>query len=402
MIGDRMRQARLAAGLTLNELAERLKELDQPITSAGLSKYEQNKSTPKAALLLKLAQALGVKSSYFFAEPGTTIHWLAFRKHSTLPVRQQAQIQAVAVERARVQLWLQRTLYPNESPRFPAARATGTPREAEAAANHLRRVWQIGSGPIESLTQTVEDHGGIVIGWSDTTDGFDGLAGWLDNRIPVAVVNQAVSDDRRRFDLAHELGHLLMRCDGLDTKTEEGLAHRFASAFLVPAEAARHELGMRRRRLDFDELGLLKRKYGLSMQAWARRACDLEIIDEGHYRTWCVEFSSRGWRKIEPYRFEGDEEPVRLKQLTLHALAEGIITEERAQELCPGCLPPQEAPRPAEQRYTARELMTLPRAERDRILAAAAAEAAEEYDANPALSEFEAFGEDDLYDDYPE
>ena len=51
---------------------------------------------------------------------------------------------------------------------------------------------------------------------------------------------------------------------------------------------------------------------------------------------------------------------------------------------------------------TAIELLQLPREERDRILAAAVEDAADEYSKNPELTEFEAFGEDDLYDDYPE
>ncbi|WIG59423.1 MAG: hypothetical protein OJF49_002170 [Ktedonobacterales bacterium] len=53
-------------------------------------------------------------------------------------------------------------------------------------------------------------------------------------------------------------------------------------------------------------------------------------------------------------------------------------------------------------RYTALELMKLPLAERHRILEEAAEEAAEEYRTNPELTDFEAFGEDDLYDDHPE
>lgn len=48
------------------------------------------------------------------------------------------------------------------------------------------------------------------------------------------------------------------------------------------------------------------------------------------------------------------------------------------------------------------ELLKLPREVRDRILAAAAEDAANEYRTNPELTEFEVFGEDDLYDDYPE
>ena len=60
---------------------------------------------------------------------------------------------------------------------------------------------------------------------------------------------------------------------------------------------------------------------------------------------------------------------------------------------------PQAPPR---RRLTAIELLKLPREERDRILAAAAEDAADEYRTNPDLTELEAFGEDDLYDEYPE
>ena len=59
-------------------------------------------------------------------------------------------------------------------------------------------------------------------------------------------------------------------------------------------------------------------------------------------------------------------------------------------------------PTQPQRRLTAIELLQLPREERDRILAAAAEDAADEYRMNPELTEFEAFGEDDLYDDYPE
>lgn len=68
--------------------------------------------------------------------------------------------------------------------------------------------------------------------------------------------------------------------------------------------------------------------------------------------------------------------------------------EELAHALDETSIPPR--------RYTALELMKLPLAERHRILEEAAEEAAEEYRTNPDLTEFDAFGEDDLYDDHPE
>jgi hypothetical protein len=52
---------------------------------------------------------------------------------------------------------------------------------------------------------------------------------------------------------------------------------------------------------------------------------------------------------------------------------------------------------PLKKRWTAAELRKLPPAERDAIMAAAAALAEPEYRANPELTAFEAFGKDDLY-----
>jgi hypothetical protein len=52
---------------------------------------------------------------------------------------------------------------------------------------------------------------------------------------------------------------------------------------------------------------------------------------------------------------------------------------------------------PPSHHWTAAELRRLPVEQRDAILAAASAAAAEEYRTNPALTAFEAFGEKDLY-----
>ena len=50
-------------------------------------------------------------------------------------------------------------------------------------------------------------------------------------------------------------------------------------------------------------------------------------------------------------------------------------------------------------RWTADELRRLPREQCDAILAAAAEQAAAEYENNPELTAFEAFGDKDLYGD---
>ena len=70
MISDRMRQARLALGATLEQIAEDLTAAGVPITKAGLSKYEKGKSTPNQTFLIALAKRLNVKPSFFVTEPG--------------------------------------------------------------------------------------------------------------------------------------------------------------------------------------------------------------------------------------------------------------------------------------------------------------------------------------------
>jgi len=405
MIGGRLRQARFAAGLTLDEVVARLATLGQPLTKAGLSKYERGGSTPSASLLLRLAPVLGVRPTYFTEEPSFQVTWIAFRAHARLTQTRQEQIKAVVGDRVAGQLGLQTALYSDYAPTFPKVSPVQTPEEAESAATRLREAWELGTWAINSVTQTVEDNGGVVVGWDADERHFDGLSGWAGDIYPVMVVNRMVSVDRQRFNLAHELGHLVMQCETVTAKDEEQLAHRFASAFLMPAKPLLNALGTRRRRLDPAELALLKGRYGISMGALAHRAKDLEVIDEGYYQALCREFSRLGWRRHEPVSYTGTEESIRLRQMTLHALAEGIIAREDADRLCPGCVVLATTIAEAEvlprARLSARELLRLPPEDRGAVLAAAVAAAGADYRTDDDLTDFVAFGEKDYYDETP-
>ena len=260
--------------------------------------------------------------------------------------------------------------------------------EAEAAAQTLRDHWRLGDQPIKSVTAAIEDSGGAVVEAGEENDLFDGLAGWANESVPVAVVSAAVSDDRRRFSLAHEIGHLVMEIDeDVEHRTVEKLAHRFAAAFLVTAATARRELGIRRRHLNFRELALLKQRHGLSMQAWIFRALDLGIIESAHARTLFANLSARGWRRREPVDFEGEERPRKLRQLTVRALAEGLLSAVQAERLCPGVTRDiDEIPTEPTSVMSAKSLLRLPAAERDRLLEQAAAVVADEYKDGASLS----------------
>jgi Zn-dependent peptidase ImmA (M78 family) len=386
MISIRMRRARLAAGLTLDEVVEKL---GHAITKAGLSKYERGKSTPSADFLAQLAKVLGVRTSHFLEEPSVRIEWIAFRKHSQLGRRKQDQIRAFAEKRVEAQLWLRAVLYPDEAPAKTPRTPVSMPEDAERAADVVRKAWQLSDLPIESVTATFEDRGGVVVGWSDHNR-FDGLSGWANGRVLLVVLNHAFTDDRRRFDLAHELGHLSMKLEEVTSKEEEGLAHRFAAAFLVPADTARRELGSSRRSLDLEEIGLLKQKYGFSMQAWIRRAYDLGIISHGHYQRLNVLFRKRGWHRHEPVEFHGREEPTRFRLMARHALAEGLVSRQWVESACPEALEREDISLPSARGDLAPlRLARMSLAEQRAALERAAEQVAEEYSKDEELTDWE-------------
>lgn len=404
MIGVRMRQARLAAGLTLDAVSDELRNLGYTVTKSALSKYEREQSHPPARLLIQLAQVLGVEPGHFLtADPEVGITFDRFRKKSRLTKTRQEQLKAAVSDRVRSYLALVGLMdlrLESSSEGVSQRRLVRTPEQAEDLAVTLRGEWELGLAPIESVSQMLEDHGFIVLPHREMGDQFDGLSGYVDDGtgIPIVIFDPSWPHDRRRLSMAHELGHLSMEHPPeTDEKDCERLAFRFAASFLVPAPVARRELGPKRRALDLNELSMLKRKYGLSIFAWIRRARDLEIITQVQYTTWCRFFSSRGWRKEEPVPYHNPfEEPVRMKQLALRAVAEGRITRAKAAKLCPDLVldaSASELGSPSMRRFRA-----MSPKEQDSYLEQVAERAARDYEPGSGLVA-EAYGEEDWVDD---
>jgi Zn-dependent peptidase ImmA (M78 family) len=165
-------------------------------------------------------------------------------------------------------------------------------------------------------------------------DDFDALTLCANDTLPVIVVKEGVPGDRQRFNIAHELSHIILDIPSNWTDDQaEKAAYCFAGAFLAPAPAVRRELGIRRQRLDLYELHLLKHKYGMSMQAWIHRAQDLEIISSILAVKMYKLFRSKNWHKLEPGDPYPPEKTNRMERLVMPAMVEHIISESRAAEL---------------------------------------------------------------------
>jgi len=329
--GTRIKQARRRAQASQRDLAEAI-----GVSATTISKYERGLSKPGSGVLLDIAEALDVDVSFFLRAPRVTSIEPAYRK--LLRKKDERQI----IERIRD--WLERYLEAESIVQPEPARfsmSEGFPHvvqsmdDAEAAAAALREAWDLGTDPIEDVTSILEDRG-IRVGTLDADNGFDACTfrTQINGAVPVIVTRKGLPGDRQRFNLAHELGHLVLDFADAGAVNEEKACHRFAGAFLAPGSAVRDTIGrMERRSITVDELHVMKHRFGLSMQALIFRLRDLGLISGAHANRAHRGFRSQGWHQEEPGDPVPPERPERFHLLLLRALAEDLISERRAREL---------------------------------------------------------------------
>jgi Zn-dependent peptidase ImmA (M78 family) len=308
------------------------------------------------------------------------VHFVAYRKRAHLGKRALEQLESQIRQALEDRVHLQRLLQPESDTdlHVQGFRITA-PEQAERVADELRNQWNLGHDPLPSVIGVLEDHNIHVIEM-DAADEFDGLSAFAqeDGRILAAAViaRTGAPGERQRFNLCHELGHLILDVhEAQDARLAETAAHRFAGAFLAPAVTLRRAIGGRRQFIQLEELLLLKQRFGMSIQALLYRLRDLHIITESHFKQWCVDISQRGWRTNEPQPLPS-EQPVWLRQHVLRAFAEEAISRAEATDL----LGTEVNLQPPLGLIERRAFLKLPIAERRRILAEQAQKAAAQYE----------------------
>lgn len=333
MIGNRIKQARKAAGLSLRALADKA-----GVTAMAISKYENNQSTPSSEVLIALAKSLNVRTEYFFRKTSIELEEVNHRDHHLLPANEEKKV--IADVKEQLERWAELEKFvpapwsiPFNLPESLPQRITSFD-EIEDVATRVRSHWDLGLNSISDLIDTIETKGiKVLITQYDGHKNFDGLSARV-NGAPVVVVGKHWTSDRQRFTLAHELGHLVLHDRLGDALDEELACHRFAGAFLVPKASVIGCLGVRRKALEPQELLILKLDWGLSMQAWSYRAKDLGVISEStHKELWRSHL--RHWKAAgkEPGEQYDKEKPQLFEQLIFRALAEEKIGESKAAEL---------------------------------------------------------------------
>jgi len=336
MIGKRLQLARRAAGMSLRDLEAKI---DKLVSAQALSKYERDEMMPGSAVLASMARVLGVPESYLLGQNDLTLESVEFRKNKITSRKDEASIKASVLSEVERYLEIEDFVGISSATWF---RPQGSPyrvaefADSEAAAMRLRTAWNLGTDPIPNLIEFLEERGVKVIPLKlgERVSGLMCVARRSKGEdVPIIIVNQEDTGERQRFTLTHELGHHVLQAPS-GAKGEK-LAHRFAGAFLMPAEILWREVGKHRESLSIGELLELKALFKASIQAITYRLKDLEIIGEPLFKRLFEEFVRRGWRK-PPYAEPGaiePEKPERFTRLCYRAVSEGAISEAKAAEL---------------------------------------------------------------------
>jgi len=116
-------------------------------------------------------------------------------------------------------------------------------------------------------------------------------------------------EGRINFDMAHELGHILLHpwSENLELITKEEFkarekqANMFASAFLLPKTSFAKDIQAYPTDLKYYQF--LKKKWKVSIQAMAYRSHQLGIISDNQFQYMMRQISKNGWRTKEPGDF---------------------------------------------------------------------------------------------------
>ncbi|XXY16013.1 ImmA/IrrE family metallo-endopeptidase [Sorangium sp. So ce216] len=201
--------------------------------------------------------------------------------------------------------------------------------DIEALAVEARRFWKLGDGPISNILWLVENNGAVVSRIHLDADTLDGLSVWVGDRPYIVVTAGKESAARSRFDVAHELGHLLMHrhIDQAQVNSASGFklieqqAHRFASAFLFPQKS----FALEAYPVTLDRFVELKRKWRTSVAMMMQRSADLGMVNEEQHRRLWRKYNWEQWRNCEPLDRELPIELPRLLQRSFDViLREGV------------------------------------------------------------------------------
>lgn len=323
--------ARESRGYTQTKLTSEVENLSQ----SNLSKMEKGLLPIPKDTLLRIATTLDYPIDFFYKRSQLTpIGTFYYRKRVSLP---KSTLMLIEAKRDIVRLAIDELSKSVEVKECTLPLLEVTPdRTASDIARIVRNSLKLPKGPIKDLIRVIEDAGIIVYEMDFETDKLMGFSIYTDSGQPIIFLNRSMPNDRKRFTLGHELGHLAMHISfdlDIEDKIIEQQADEFSSEFSMPLLECYKDLV----NLRLNNLGTLKAYWKLSKSAIIRRALTARTITPERYQYFMIELSRMGERKQERGSVELDS-PMLLKQMVdIHTNDLRYSTEEMSSMLGLSC-----------------------------------------------------------------
>jgi Zn-dependent peptidase ImmA (M78 family)/DNA-binding XRE family transcriptional regulator len=316
--GGQLKTARLLRGLTVTALAD-----ETGISKQSISLYENNENKPDYERGYKLAAALRVPYEFFLQKDACAAQTAAtyFRSlASTSKLSRTSQSIKLEFIAKIYEALLNYIDFPVLN--LPKIEFVGSKNDFDESENHrvlleleqiaaeVRALWALGNGPIDDLQYALESNGVVVTGFDASENKIDAFSQRIitdTGEVCIIALNQGEKPEGRiRFDMAHELAHILIHpwSEDLDCiskeefKQRETQANIFAGAFLLPRESFARDVQAHPTDLKYYQW--LKKKWKVSVQAMVYRSHQLKIISTNQYQYMMRQISKNGWRHNEP------------------------------------------------------------------------------------------------------
>jgi Zn-dependent peptidase ImmA (M78 family)/DNA-binding XRE family transcriptional regulator len=325
---ERIKEAREARGLAPEEFAEILN-----VSRQAVAQFETGQASPSGEVMAKI---IGVTAQppLFFVTPRERARtgapfWRSLKRMEQHHRRRIAR----RLEWARdIAAYVDRFVeLPSVNlPKIEFDVEFATNEEIERVAEKLRDHWKLGRARIRGLASVLEENGIILVHEKVSCPDMDAVSCWQGGRPFVLSSAEVVSGPRSTYNLAHELGHIVLHA-GVEVSSEnlsliEKQANRFAGAFLLPRETFSQEvLGT-----SVSYFKSLKKRWGVAIAAMAYRCKDLKIFNENQFSYLMRQMNALGIRKVEPFDDAFPvEKPSLLAQSLKMIIEKGVQTREQ-------------------------------------------------------------------------
>lgn len=333
IVPERIREGREARGYTVEKFADEL-----GVTRQSVGQYESGQIAPSAEVMSKIITLTEQPPSFFtvrrdrLSEGFGTPFWRGLKRMNK-------------PDRARISRRLEWAydivsyveqfidLPPVYLPLIEWDWQIDQEEALERIANLVRDHWGLGRGPVFYLAAILEANGIIFIKEEVHCEDMDAVSRWQGGRPFVLCSSDRDELPRLNFDLAHELGHIILH-NGVDINADninkiERQANYFAGCLLLPRETFAREVLSTSVHYFFK----LKERWRVSVAAMIYRCKELGILNTNQVSYLFRQLTAKGMRKREPLdsAFK-TEEPTVLRSALEMLVKHGVQTKSDIRE----------------------------------------------------------------------